>query len=170
MNESYVNICGYLGNEVETRMVGELNSVATFRVASTPRRWSAKEREWVDAATNWYTVNAWRTLGRNCADSLKKGDAVTIYGKLSTQVWRDENGNDRQTMVVDAAYVGHDLNRGCSTFVRSTAESVDPGRLAAANGALGVGGPQMSSDGKVLADMVEGDSDDTDDHDVARAS
>jgi len=154
MNENYLNVSGYVGTQVETRVLGEGTTVATFRVASTPRRWNNKDREWVDAETNWYTVNAWRVLGRNCADSLNVGDAITVYGKLTTQVWRDSTGVDRQTMVVDAAYVGHDLNRGRSAFERNSSDGADVNELAAANAALGIGGPQVGSDGKMLADLV----------------
>ena len=155
MNENYVNIAGFVGTDVEARTVGEGATVATFRVASTPRRWSSKEREWIDGETNWYTVNAWRMLGRNCCDSLRKGDPITLYGKLSVQVWRDDAGNERSTLVVDAACIGHDLNRGRSTFERVMPEEVDTNSLAASNASLGVGGPQVSSDGTTIDDLVD---------------
>lgn len=155
MNENYLNVSGYVGTDVHIRMVGEGTTVASFRVASTPRRWNNQERQWIDLPTNWYTVNAWRMLGRNCADSLKIGDAVTVYGKLTTQVWTDDAGSERQTMVLDAAYVGHDLNKGSATFERNPVGGIDHNELAGANVALGVGGPQVSSDGQVLDDLVE---------------
>ncbi len=154
MNESYVNIAGFVGTDLESRVVGEGVSVVTFRVASTPRRWNNADRSWVDGETNWYTVNAWRMLGRNCLDSLSKGDPVTLYGKLSCQVWTDNNGKQQQTMVVEAATVGPDLNRGRSVFTRTFADPIDDKELAEANGALGVGGPQVSSDGRTIEDLV----------------
>lgn len=159
MNENYLNISGYVGTEVVTKVLGEGTTVATFRVASTPRRWNAQDRQWVDAQTNWYTVNAWRMLGRNCAESLKIGDAVTVYGKVTTQVWRDNTGLERQTMVVDAAYVGHDLNKGSAVFERNAADGIDTNELAETNVKLGIGGPQVGSDGKTLSDLVESDDD-----------
>lgn len=154
MSESVVSIVGFVGSDPEARDVGDGVQVTTFRVASTPRRWNNKDRTWVDAPTNWFTVNAWRTLGRNCAASLHKGDAVTVHGKLSTQVWVDAHGVERQTMVVDAASVGPDLNRGRCVFERVHGEGIDREALARANVELGVGGPQVSSDGETIEELV----------------
>ncbi len=154
MSESYVNIAGFVGSDLESRDVGDGVAVTTFRVASTPRRWNNKDRSWVDAPTNWYTVNAWRTLGRNCLTSLHKGDPVTVYGKLSSQVWTDANGVERQTMVVEAASAGPDLNLGRSTFERVRAEGIDRDELARTNVEMGLGGPQVSSDGETVDEMV----------------
>ena len=165
MNENYIHIVGYVGTPVETRIVGEGSTVAKFRVASTPRRWNSQSREWVDAETNWYTVNAWRMLGRNCEASLTKGDAVTVYGKITTQVWRGDDGEERQTMVVDASHVGHDLNRGRAEFTRNV-RSADDRELAESNGRMGVGGPQVSSDGLTLDEMVTTDVTDSADDEV----
>lgn len=158
MNENYINISGFIGTDVETRVLGDGVSVATFRVASTPRRWNNRDRSWMDAETNWYTVNAWRQLGRNCVDSLQKGDAVALYGKLTTQVWTAADGTPRQVMVVDAAVIGHDLNRGRSSFERTVAEGVDERVLAEINSGYGVGGSQVSSDGQTLEELVDSES------------
>lgn len=158
MNENYLNISGFVGTEIETRVLGDGVSVATFRVASTPRRWNSRDRSWNDAETNWYTVNCWRQLGRNCADSLRKGDAVALYGKLTTQVWTAPDGTIKQVMVVDAAVIGHDLNRGRSTFERTVGEGVDEQALAEINSGYGVGGAQVSSDGETVEELVDSDT------------
>ncbi|MFS3127848.1 single-stranded DNA-binding protein [Nocardioides sp. Bht2] len=154
MNENYINISGFIGTDVETRVLGDGVTVATFRVASTPRRWSNRDRTWMDAETNWYTVNAWRQLGRNCAESLQKGDAVALYGKLTTQVWTAADGASRPVMVVDAAVIGHDLNRGRSSFERTVVEGIDERALAEINSGYGVGGGQVSSDGETIEELV----------------
>lgn len=158
MNENYLNITGFVGTEVETRVLGDGVTVATFRVASTPRRWNSRDRSWSDAETNWYTVNCWRQLGRNCAESLRKGDPVVLYGKLTTQVWTAPDGVARQVMVVDAAVIGHDLNRGRSSFERTVGEGVDERALAEINSGYGVGGAQVSSDGETIEEMAEAGS------------
>src|SRR3954453_6368630 len=54
MNESYVTVQGWVGNEVDLRDVGD-TQVASFRVGSTPRY--NKGGAWVDGQTSWYTVN-----------------------------------------------------------------------------------------------------------------
>jgi len=151
MNETEITFQGYLGNEVEERIVGEA-SVATFRVGSTPRRFNRKDNSWADAETSWYTVNAWRTLGRHCVASLSTGDPVVVRGRLQAQVWTDAEGHTHQTMVVEAISVGHDLSKGTSEFAKAVPGlgQVDDAALRELNAQLGVGGPQMTSDGQVL--------------------
>lgn len=156
VNETMVTFQGWIGTEVTDRYVGEA-VVASFRVASTPRKYNKMANGWVDGETNWYTVNAWRSLGRNCIEALKKGDAVVVHGRLSTQVYEDDEKRRFQTMVVEATSVGHDLNKGTSSFTKTTVGAggeADDGALREFNAELGIGGPQISSDGQALGDFV----------------
>jgi len=150
MNETEITFQGYVGNAVEERVVG-MASVATFRVGSTPRRFNKQENSWADGETSWYTVNAWRALGKHCLESLSTGDPVVVHGRLQAQVWTDGEGHTHQTMVVDAFSVGHDLSKGTTVFVKALpGQSGDDSSLKEHNAQLGVGGPQMTSDGEVL--------------------
>jgi single-strand DNA-binding protein len=92
--------------------------VASFRVASTPRRFQRSTETWEDGDTQWYSVNAWRALAENCDQSLRRGDPVVVHGKLSAHVWTNKAGLEVTTFEVEAAFVGHDLNRGTSEFRR----------------------------------------------------
>jgi single-strand DNA-binding protein len=150
MNETEITFQGYVGTDVDERVVGQA-TVATFRVGSTPRRFNKQENSWVDGETSWYTVNAWRALGGHCLLSLSIGDPVVVHGRLQAQVWKDAEGHAHQTMVVDAFSVGHDLGKGTSTFVKALpTQGGDDSSLRELNAQLGVGGPQMTSDGQVL--------------------
>ena len=118
MNESMVTFQGWLGADVRTRTAaGAL--VASFRVASTPRRYNRAKQEWSDGPTQWYTVNAWRTLGDHCAASLKRGDPVVVHGRLNQSTWVNSDGVEVTSLEVDATFVGHDLNRGRTQFARA---------------------------------------------------
>ncbi len=118
MNESMVTFQGWLGADVRTRTAaGAL--VASFRVASTPRRYHRATQEWSDGPTQWYTVNAWRTLGDHCAASLRRGDPVVVHGRLSQSTWVNSEGVEVTSLEVDATFVGHDLNRGRTQFARA---------------------------------------------------
>jgi single-strand DNA-binding protein len=66
-------------------------------------------------------VNAWRALAENCERSLRRGDPVVVHGKLSAHVWTNKAGLEVTTFEVEAAFVGHDLNRGTSAFQRRKA-------------------------------------------------
>ena len=130
MNETLITLQGWLGSDVTTRQAGE-STVASFRVASTPRRYQRKTDEWVDGDTQWYTVNAWRSLADNCERSLRRGDPVVVHGRLNAQVWTNSAGIAVTGFEVDATFVGHDLTRGTSSFTRATrAGEAAPGDTA----------------------------------------
>jgi single-strand DNA-binding protein len=117
MNETYVTLSGWLGADVSMREAGGV-PVASFRVASTPRRYQRRTDTWEDGDTQWYRVNAWRALAENCDRSLRRGDPVVVHGKLSAHTWTTKAGAEVTTFEVEASFVGHDLNRGTSSFAR----------------------------------------------------
>ncbi len=71
-------------------------------------------------------MNAWRALAENCEQSLRRGDPVVVHGKLSAHVWTNKAGLEVTTFEVEAAFVGHDLNRGTSAFQRRKAAAPGP--------------------------------------------
>ena len=118
MNEPLVTIAGHLGGDVTYRPAGE-SMVANFRVACTPRRFQKKTGQWVDADTQWYAVSAWRALGENCHQSLRRGDPVVVHGRLHASTWTSTAGMSVTSFEIEAISVGHDLNRGTASFTRS---------------------------------------------------
>jgi single-strand DNA-binding protein len=138
MNETLVTLQGWLGTDVTLRQAGE-TPVASFRVACTPRRYQKKTDEWVDGATQWFSVNAWRALAEHCEQSLHRGDPVVVHGRLNAQVWSNSAGMEVTSYDVEAVVVGHDLNRGTSTFLRPPrplGEGADPGAAGEGDEAL----------------------------------
>jgi len=124
MNESYVTLQGWVGADVDVRDVGD-TQCASFRVGSTPRY--QKGGTWVDGQTSWYTVNCWRALGKNVAESIRRGDAVVVHGRVRVDVWEREGQPPSVSWVVDATFVGHDLTKGTSAFTKSArAGTPDP--------------------------------------------
>lgn len=148
MNETYVTLQGWVGNDVELREVGD-TQVASFRVGSTPR--FSRGGEWVNGDTSWYTVDCWRALGRNVAESVRTGDAVVVHGRVRVDVWEREDQPVSVRWVVDATFVGHDLSKGTSVFVKPVRNApVDPAQDEAVREILHGSdptGPQLDSDG-----------------------
>ncbi|MGA9747912.1 MAG: single-stranded DNA-binding protein [Nocardioides sp.] len=116
MSDTYVTLHGWVGSEVTFRDPHGV-SVANLRVASTPRL--KREGRWVDGDTTWYSVTAWRGLADNVRDSIHKGDAVVVHGRLRTDVWERSDGQTSASLCIDATLIGHDLTRGTSRFERS---------------------------------------------------
>ncbi len=119
MNEAFVTFQGWVGNEVVHRETQQ-GTVANLRVGSTPRI-RKRNGEWVDGPTSWFSVTCWRTLADHVRDSVRKGDPVLVHGRLRADVWERADGQSSVTYVVDATYVGHDLNRGTAVFVEGPA-------------------------------------------------
>lgn len=123
--DSHITVTGYVGSDVAHRTVQEY-TFASFRLASTPR--IRRHGEWQDAATTWFSVSCARALADHVRDSLAKGDAVVVHGKLRTEQWTDSTGVEQQRIAIDALTVGHDLARGTSSwrkaerFVEGTTE------------------------------------------------
>ena len=117
MNDTVITFRGYAGTDVRHRETRDAN-VASVRVASTPR--VRRDGEWVDGPTTWYSVTAWRTLADHLRDSVRKGDPLIVHGRLlRTETWAPEGGVPSTTLEVEAAVVGHDLNRGISHFIKA---------------------------------------------------
>lgn len=94
----------------------------TFRLACTERRFDSQKGEWVDAETNWFTINSFRTLATHSKESFMKGDRVIVSGRLRVRNWEKEE--KRGTSVeIDIDGIGHDVRWGVSTFLKRAAAS-----------------------------------------------
>lgn len=149
MNETVVTVTGYVGTAPEERTV--LDTVAaSFRVASTPRRYNKLRNAWEDLETSWYTVNVWRSLASHCMRSLHVGEPVIVHGRLRASQFEAADGSKRTSMVIEAYSVGHDLNRGTSAFLKAQSAAGDSA-LAELNARLDDEEmPQMTSDGRFV--------------------
>ena len=116
MNESFVTVMGNLVGDPQGRSTKVGKPFASFRVASTTRRWDAETRGFVDGSTNFMNVVGFNALGGNIMGSLRKGDPVVVYGRLRVNQWVNGDGVNMTSVEVDAYSVGHDLARGQSSF------------------------------------------------------
>jgi len=76
-------------------------------VASSRKRTEAGE--WVDDKTLWLDVTFFKQLAENVAESIGKGDLVTVVGKLQTDEWTTEGGEKRSKIVLIADSVAASL-------------------------------------------------------------
>jgi single-strand DNA-binding protein len=119
MNETYVTVSGNVVGDPVARLTKADVPFVTFRVASNVRRVNFKTGEYTDAGTNFVNVTAFRALGINLANSLKKGEPVIVYGRMRINQW--VNGEKSGTTVeIDAYNVGHDLTWGQTRFTKVT--------------------------------------------------
>jgi single-strand DNA-binding protein len=130
MTDTLVTLHGWVGGDVTFRTHKDTN-VATFLVACRPR--VKRNGSWEDGETTWYSVTAWRTLAENVRDSVHRGDAVIVHGRLRTRVWSKGPGEPEHTeLEVEAVLAGHDLTRGTSAFLKRQRAAHDASELATA--------------------------------------
>lgn len=89
--------------------------VCNFRLATSLRRYDKQTGVWTEYGTNWYSVGAYRYLGKNVAASVNKGDRVVVTGRVRLREWSNQAGKG-MTVDIDATSVGHDLTWGTTTF------------------------------------------------------
>lgn len=115
-NDNTMTFHGRVGTKVELRDGGV--PWVLFRVASTPSYFDAATRTWRDLETIWISVKAWRSLAQNAAESLEVGDPIVVIGKIRTEKWTTQDGQPRESTVLEANLIGHDLTWGVTKLQR----------------------------------------------------
>jgi single-strand DNA-binding protein len=118
MNEIDVTVVGNVVSDVRHVLVADGTPVASFRVASTSRRFNKEIQAFVDGEVTYLTVTTWRRLADHCALSLTKGDPVVVFGRLRLRPWEKDERRG-MSVEVEASAVGHDLTRGTTEFTRA---------------------------------------------------
>ena len=109
-NDNIMTFHGRVGTKVDLRE-GAVPWVL-FRVASTPSYFDQATRTWRDLETMWISVKAWRSLAQSAAESRVIGDPIVATGKVRTGRWTTKDGEARESTVLEASLIGHDLTWG----------------------------------------------------------
>jgi single-strand DNA-binding protein len=119
MFDTTVTIVGNALNAPELRRTSGTNTlVASFRVASTSRRYDRDSGRWVDGPSLRVRVNCWRRLAEGVTQSVVTGDPLVVTGRMFTRDWIGDDGQHRVSYELEAIAVGHDLSRGFAKFAR----------------------------------------------------
>lgn len=126
-----IPIAGVPGNltaDPDLRFSPKGDPVVTFGVAVNER--IRQGNEWVDGKPEFLRCEAWGTLAENIAESLRKGTAVVVSGRLVTERYRDSNGDDRVALKVRISHAGPNLARQTAQLTRNPTErgAASPGR------------------------------------------
>jgi len=91
-----VILIGRLGGDPEVRYMQSGGAVANITVA-TSETWRDKATGEQKERTEWHNVALYGKLAEVAGEYLRKGSQVYIEGKLHTQKWQDQSGQDRYT-------------------------------------------------------------------------
>lgn len=152
-----ITLAGNSGTPVKHSVTASGLSVASFRLAVTPRIRDRASGEWRDGDTNWFTVTSFGRLADNTAASLESGQRVLVHGELRVRNWTTTDGKSGTTAEVVADSIGHDLNWLVTTARR-------PAALSGGAGAASTGADATAESG---AQSGWAPSDPSDDGDVA---
>lgn len=90
-----VILIGNLGSDPEVRHLSSGSVVANFNIA-TSESYTNKNGERV-TQTEWHRIELWDGLAKVAEQYLKKGQSVYIEGRIKTENWQDNDGNNRTT-------------------------------------------------------------------------
>jgi len=127
MNDITMTVVGNVVRDVELRFTTAGDPVASFRVATSTRRFDRATEKWVDGDTHYFSVTCWRGMAHNVVQSVVKGMPVVVTGRLrSREVPRPcgEQGHIVRYHDIEAVAVGPDLARGIATFTRVKRDAV----------------------------------------------
>ena len=124
--DTTMTIAGNLVEDPELRFTPGGHAVVRFRVASTPRFYDKTASEWKDGEALFLTVNAWRQLAENVAESLTRGSRVVVTGRLRQRSYK--NDEKRTVYELEADEVAVSLRNATAKITR-----VDRAKAAAGN-------------------------------------
>ena len=93
-SDNQITIVGNLTDDPELRYTANGAAVANFRVAYSTRIRDAAGN-WTDGETSFFTVNCWRALAENAAETLTRGTRVVVTGRLKQRSWENQEGEKR---------------------------------------------------------------------------
>ncbi len=96
-------IIGNLGADPEVRYTQSGTPVANLSIA-TNESWTDKSGQRQER-TEWHRVVVFGNTAENCAKYLSKGRQVYVEGRIQTNKWQDNDGNDRYTTEIVAQNV-----------------------------------------------------------------
>jgi single-strand DNA-binding protein len=107
--DTVITVVGNLTGDPELRFTPSGAAVANFTVASTPRTFDKNTSEWKDGEALFLRCSIWRQAAENVAESLQKGMAVIVQGRLKQRSYDTKEGEKRTVYELDVDEVGPSL-------------------------------------------------------------
>jgi len=135
-SENQLTIVGNLTDDPELRYTPNGAAVCKFRVAVN-RRYKDETGQWKDGDTSYFSVNAWRSLAENVAESLTRGTRVVVSGRLQQRSWETQEGDKRTVIEIEADEIAPSLRWATAKVERQSRSGGDWSPKVS----VGAGGP-----------------------------
>ena len=117
--DTVITVVGNLTADPELRFTPSGAAVANFTVASTPRTFDKNTNEWKDGDALFLRCAVWREAAENVAESLHKGTAVIVQGRLKQRSFETKEGEKRTVVELDVDEVGPTLRRASAKVTKA---------------------------------------------------
>jgi single-strand DNA-binding protein len=107
--DTIITVVGNLTADPELRFTPSGAAVANFTVASTPRTFDKNANEWKDGEALFLRCSVWRQAAENVAESLQKGTAVIVQGRLKQRSYETKEGEKRSVVELEVDEIGPSL-------------------------------------------------------------
>jgi single-strand DNA-binding protein len=138
--DTVITVVGNLTADPELRFTPSGAAVANFTVASTPRTFDKNTNEWKDGEALFLRCSVWRQAAENVAESLSRGTAVIVQGRLKQRSYETKEGEKRTVYELDVDEIGPSLKF-------ATAKVTKASRSGGGGGGFGGGGGQSYGGG-----------------------
>jgi single-strand DNA-binding protein len=101
-SDNQITIVGNLTDDPELRYTPAGVAVANVRVAVNQRFFNKENNSWDDRLDGYFTVNVWRDMAENVAESLHRGTRVLVTGRLRSRSYEDKEGQTRWVTEIEA--------------------------------------------------------------------
>ena len=117
--ETVITVVGNLTADPELRYSQNGLPIASFTIASTPRKFDRAKNEYVDGEALFLRAVVWREFAEHVAGSLTKGMRVIAQGRLSQKSYQDKEGNNRTYVELEVDEIGPSLRYATATVTRA---------------------------------------------------
>jgi single-strand DNA-binding protein len=121
-SDNQITIVGNLTDDPELRYTANGAAVANFRVAYSTRIRDAAGN-WTDGDTSFFTINCWRSLAENAAETLTRGSRVVVTGRLKQRSWENQEGEKRTVVEIEADDLGPSLKWATASVTKTSRSS-----------------------------------------------
>ena len=119
MPETALTIVGNLTNAPELRFTPSGSAVANMTIASTPRTFDKQSQQWKDGETLYLRCSVWREQAENVVESLTKGTAVIVTGRLKSRSYETKEGEKRTVIELEVDEIGPSLRNASAKVTRT---------------------------------------------------
>ena len=149
--DTVITVVGNLTADPELRFTPSGAAVANFTVASTPRTFDKNSNEWKDGEALFLRCSVWRQAAENVAESLQRGAAVIVQGRLKQRSYETKEGEKRTVYELDVEEVGPSLKFATAKVTKAS---------RGGGGGGGYGGGNSGGGGAPRGGSSSGPSDD----------